>query len=153
MLWTGPPCSPDLNPIEHIWDIMSRSIHQRHIAPQTVEELADALVQTLTRMFDHTSLAREASRALLRVKQGDRQVVDYAIEFQTLEAERGWNGPALNEAFVNGLSENLKSQLAPHELPPGFEDLVDFASRIDRTPSLTLCPGCSNRNQLPSNQR
>jgi len=28
-----PARSPDLNPIEHIWDIMSRSIHQRHVAP------------------------------------------------------------------------------------------------------------------------
>ena len=37
-----PACSPDLNPIEHI---MSRSIHQCHVAPQTVQELADALVQ------------------------------------------------------------------------------------------------------------
>uniref|UniRef100_A0AAZ3REL8 Tc1-like transposase DDE domain-containing protein n=1 Tax=Oncorhynchus tshawytscha TaxID=74940 RepID=A0AAZ3REL8_ONCTS len=40
-----PARSPDLNPIEYIWDIMSRSIHQRHDAPQTVQELADALVQ------------------------------------------------------------------------------------------------------------
>ena len=40
-----PARSPDLNPIEHIWDIMSRSIHQRHVTPQTVQELADALVQ------------------------------------------------------------------------------------------------------------
>ncbi|KAI4894837.1 hypothetical protein NFI96_004578 [Prochilodus magdalenae] len=40
-----PAHSPDLNLIEHIWDIMSRSIHQQHIAPQTVQELADALVK------------------------------------------------------------------------------------------------------------
>uniref|UniRef100_A0A8C7UG71 Tc1-like transposase DDE domain-containing protein n=1 Tax=Oncorhynchus mykiss TaxID=8022 RepID=A0A8C7UG71_ONCMY len=40
-----PARSPDLNPIEHIWDIMSRSIHQRHVAPHTVQEMADALVQ------------------------------------------------------------------------------------------------------------
>uniref|UniRef100_A0AAR2KAC6 Transposase Tc1-like domain-containing protein n=1 Tax=Pygocentrus nattereri TaxID=42514 RepID=A0AAR2KAC6_PYGNA len=40
-----PARSPDLNPFEHIWDIMSRSIHQRHVAPQTVQELADALVK------------------------------------------------------------------------------------------------------------
>ena len=40
-----PARSPDLNPIEHIWDIMSRSIPQCHVAPQTVQELADALVQ------------------------------------------------------------------------------------------------------------
>jgi ASC-1-like (ASCH) protein len=36
--------SLDLNPIEHIWDITSHSI-QRHVAPQTVQELADAFVQ------------------------------------------------------------------------------------------------------------
>ncbi|RVE62526.1 hypothetical protein OJAV_G00157800 [Oryzias javanicus] len=37
----------DLNPIEHIWKIMSRSIHQRQVEPQTVQELPDALVQML----------------------------------------------------------------------------------------------------------
>lgn len=31
-----PARSSYLNPIEHIWNIMSRSIHQRHVAPQTV---------------------------------------------------------------------------------------------------------------------
>ncbi|CAJ0936735.1 unnamed protein product [Ranitomeya imitator] len=43
MDWPGH--SPDLNPIEHIRDFMSRSIHQHHVASQTVQELVDALVQ------------------------------------------------------------------------------------------------------------
>ncbi|KAL0148612.1 hypothetical protein M9458_056052 [Cirrhinus mrigala] len=51
-----PAHSPDLNPIEHIWDIMSRSIHQRHVAPQTVQELADALVQVLEEIPQETIL-------------------------------------------------------------------------------------------------
>ncbi|KAI3359140.1 hypothetical protein L3Q82_002673 [Scortum barcoo] len=33
-----PARSPDLNPIEHIWDIMSRSIHQRHATPRCTTE-------------------------------------------------------------------------------------------------------------------
>ncbi|CAJ0952696.1 unnamed protein product [Ranitomeya imitator] len=45
MDWSA--CSPDLNPIEHIWDILYRSIHQLHVALQTVQELADALVQSI----------------------------------------------------------------------------------------------------------
>ncbi|CAJ0948248.1 unnamed protein product [Ranitomeya imitator] len=40
-----PARSIDLNPIEHSWEIMSRTIHQRHVAPLTVQELEDALVQ------------------------------------------------------------------------------------------------------------
>ena len=35
----------DLNPIENLWDIMYRYIHCRQVAPQTVQELTDALIQ------------------------------------------------------------------------------------------------------------
>ncbi|KAL0159510.1 hypothetical protein M9458_043235 [Cirrhinus mrigala] len=59
-----PARSPDLNPIEHIWDIMSRSIHQRHLAPQTVQELVDALVQETIR-----HLIRSMSRCCREVIQ------------------------------------------------------------------------------------
>ncbi|KAI3369321.1 hypothetical protein L3Q82_007572 [Scortum barcoo] len=61
-----PARSPDLNPIEHIWDIMSRSIHQRHVAPQTVQELADALVQDLggDPSGDHPPPHQEHAQAL-----------------------------------------------------------------------------------------
>ncbi|KAJ8345374.1 hypothetical protein SKAU_G00295670 [Synaphobranchus kaupii] len=40
-----PSRSPELNPIEHIRDVMSRCIRRRQVAPQTVQELTDALIQ------------------------------------------------------------------------------------------------------------
>lgn len=44
---------------------------------------------TLSNIFDHTSPAREASRAILQIKQGHCQVVDYTIECRTLAADSG----------------------------------------------------------------
>ncbi|CAJ0968668.1 unnamed protein product [Ranitomeya imitator] len=49
-----PARSPDLNLIEHIWDSMSRIIQQHHIAPQTVHELVDALVQVWEKIPQET---------------------------------------------------------------------------------------------------
>ena len=40
-----PSRSPDLNPIEHLWDVMYRCIRRRQVPPQTVQELTDALIQ------------------------------------------------------------------------------------------------------------
>ena len=40
-----PPRSPDLNPIELLWDIMFQSIRRCQVAPQTLQELRDALIQ------------------------------------------------------------------------------------------------------------
>ncbi len=40
-----PSCSSDLNPIENLWEVMYQSIQSRQIAPQTVQELTDTLIQ------------------------------------------------------------------------------------------------------------
>ena len=36
---------PDLNPIEHIWDLLDRRVRARAIPPRNVQELAGALVE------------------------------------------------------------------------------------------------------------
>lgn len=40
-----PAYSPDLNPIEHAWDALQTRISQLPVAPTTLDELTDALVQ------------------------------------------------------------------------------------------------------------
>jgi transposase len=41
MQW--PAMSPDMNPIEHIWDMLGRDV-RRHHAPQTILQLTNALI-------------------------------------------------------------------------------------------------------------
>ena len=40
-----PEKSPDLNPIEHVWDPLDRRVRARAIPPGNVRELAGALVE------------------------------------------------------------------------------------------------------------
>ena len=78
-----PPRSPDLNPIEHLWDIMFRSIRPRQVAPQTVQELSDALVQiwveipqdTIHRLIRSPDVVRHAYKHV-----GAIQTTEYHFE-------------------------------------------------------------------------
>lgn len=40
-----PSRSPDLNPIEHVWDMMGRKIRNRVPAPSNLEQLKEALTE------------------------------------------------------------------------------------------------------------
>ena len=42
--------SPDLNPIEHLWDDSDRRVHSRQPAPQTLLELQQSLEQDWRRI-------------------------------------------------------------------------------------------------------
>ncbi|GFW99752.1 transposable element Tcb2 transposase [Trichonephila clavipes] len=40
-----PSCSPDMNPIEHVWDALGRRVAGRQPPPQTLQELERALLE------------------------------------------------------------------------------------------------------------
>lgn len=55
-----PACSPDLNPIEHVWDQLGRSIRSRQNQPTTLDDLETALREEWER------LPQENLRRLIR---------------------------------------------------------------------------------------
>ena len=52
-----PACSPDLNPIEHAWDMLQSDVAVRPVQPRSLEELQQALIQEWTNL-DQNRLAR-----------------------------------------------------------------------------------------------
>ncbi|GFV15402.1 transposable element Tcb2 transposase [Trichonephila clavipes] len=45
-----PTCSPDMNPIEHVWDALGRRVAGRQPSPKTLQELERALLEELDKI-------------------------------------------------------------------------------------------------------
>ncbi len=70
-----PPQSPDLNPIEHLWDVVEREICIMDVQPTNLQQLCDAIMSIWTKIseecFQHLveSMPR-IIKAVLKTKGG-----------------------------------------------------------------------------------
>ncbi|XP_061191699.1 uncharacterized protein LOC133199913 [Saccostrea echinata] len=65
---TWPTMSPDMNPIEHLWDYLGRRINQRTPRCEYLQDLKDALIQEW-RQFPQNRLRRLVHSMRRRVKE------------------------------------------------------------------------------------
>ena len=68
-----PAMSPDINPIEHLWDILGRRLRQRDPPVQTLNELATAL---------HEDWNRIPQNQIQRLIQGMRRRLEAVVRVQ-----------------------------------------------------------------------
>jgi len=73
-----PPQSPDLNPIEHLWNVVERELRALDVHPTNLNQLQDAVLSIWANIskecFQHLveSMPRRI-KALLKVKGGQTQ--------------------------------------------------------------------------------
>lgn len=89
------------------------------------------LSQEMRRVFDRTVVGREAARKLADLRQGNRSVSDYTIEFRTLAAECKWNEEAQWDMFLHGLADRVQQEVYTLELPVKLDGLIELALRVD----------------------
>uniref|UniRef100_A0A096LWZ1 CCHC-type domain-containing protein n=1 Tax=Poecilia formosa TaxID=48698 RepID=A0A096LWZ1_POEFO len=71
------------------------------------------------------------SRELWSLKQGQRSVADFAIDFRIMAAASAWNPAALKSAYFHALSDSIKDELATLDEPDSLEDLIKLTIRLD----------------------
>ncbi|KAI2662624.1 Retrotransposon-like protein 1 [Labeo rohita] len=88
-----------------------------------------ALSAEMKRVFDRAASGREAARILMDLRQGERSVSDYSIEFRTLAAECQWNEEAQWDRFLHGLADRVQKEIYALDLPADLNGLIDLALR------------------------
>ena len=97
--------------------------------PRLSDNLPEFL-EEFRRVFDHPTEGSDVAGRLHAIRQGNRSVADYTLEFRTLAADSGWDDVALRSAYRRGLSEELKDLLV-RDRPTSLNDLATIAHRLD----------------------
>ncbi|KAK3531066.1 hypothetical protein QTP70_009444, partial [Hemibagrus guttatus] len=51
---TPPPNSPDLNPIQHLWDVLDKQVRSMETPPYNLRDLKDLLLTSWCQIPQHT---------------------------------------------------------------------------------------------------
>ncbi|ROL54060.1 Retrotransposon-like protein 1 [Anabarilius grahami] len=89
-----------------------------------------AFVSHFREVFGRPLTDSSNGEKLYNLKQGNRNVTDYTLQFRTLAASSGWNEQALITTYRQGLEPNLRLHLAAYEDSEGLERFIQLALRV-----------------------
>ena len=84
----------------------------------------------LTRMYGDPNLEATSERLLNKLKQTG-SAAWYLAEFQRLSQYIKWNDSALYNRFYEGLTDDIKDEIAKYGRPKTLVDLQNFATSLD----------------------
>ena len=91
----------------------------------------EAFLTEFQRIFGDPDCKKNAARKLRTLRQGSSGTAEYAAEFLQLVADVNWNDEAQANQFYEGLSEEVKDELARFDAPEATPELIQLSIRID----------------------
>ncbi|CAJ0928676.1 unnamed protein product, partial [Ranitomeya imitator] len=116
--------------ISHEW-ISGNAASDKNIKDGVCAQIEKNFAKAKWKVFDEPGRLVSTTESLFNLYQGTLSVAQYAIRFQTLSSDLGWNNEALVGAFWRGLSSRIKDELAGRDTPTALDDLISLAIRID----------------------
>lgn len=83
----------------------------------------------IKKVFDHPVQGKETAKRLLTLCQGTQSLATYTVEFKLLAAESRWNEMALQEAYIQELSDEIKDELAVMDVTDCLEAHISRATK------------------------
>lgn len=94
--------------------------------------MLEEFVTCFQHALEHSLDERETGQELMKVTQGTRDAVEYALEFHTIAARNGWNKLALKTAFRQGLNAELVKELDCRDEQLSLDALIELTICLDQ---------------------
>uniref|UniRef100_A0A3B5PZQ8 CCHC-type domain-containing protein n=1 Tax=Xiphophorus maculatus TaxID=8083 RepID=A0A3B5PZQ8_XIPMA len=91
----------------------------------------DEFIKEFKMIFSPDADKTSDSRDLWILKQGQRTVSEFAVDFRIKAAASGWNPSALKSAYFHALSEQIKDELATLDEPATLDEFINLTIRLD----------------------
>lgn len=91
-----------------------------------------AFAAELQKVFGQGYSQDAAAGDLLTLRQGQRSVMDFSVEFYILARRSGWPPEPLTNAFLQGLADHIRDLLVAYPRPATLDRAISPTTEVDK---------------------